>query len=123
MNTEITFINVGEFLDVENVANLSQYLYLLENTEEREIVLWGKSYTLIRKICPHLCSAYIFAKDKNNKQHWIQIFHDEDRPNFLKLTSYRNNHDLERVSYIDKNKIENGEILFEKFLTMIYDTN
>ena len=116
----IIFTSLGDFLNVEKFDNLYKYLNIVEHKNELSVALTlqNKVLGLHVDIVSVMCSIYIFALDKNNKKHWIEIFYNEDKE-ILRITSYRDNHNLERSTDLFKNQSEHHKFLYEKFRDII----
>jgi hypothetical protein len=116
----INFKSLGNFLNVENINNLYKYLDIVEEKNDMTVTFTfqNKVLGLSVDIVPVMCSIYIFALDKNNKKHWIEIFYNEDK-DILRITSYRDNHDLEKIIYLNSKERDELKYLYEKFRDII----
>ena len=114
------FTNLGDFLNVESLNNLYKYLNMVEekNTHSIALNLQNKVLNLKVDIVSVMCSIYIFALDKNNKKHWIEIFYNEDK-DVLRIRSYRDNHDLEKSDFVNGKESDKHKYLYEKFRDII----
>ena len=116
----INFKSLGNFLNVENIYNLYKYLDIVEEKNDMTVTFTfqNKVLGLSVDIVSVMCSIYIFAIDKNNKKHWIEIFYNEDKE-VLDIKSYRDNHYLGRRFLLNGKKGDKHKYLYEKFRDII----